>query len=302
MMEQVQPQNSFVYVHLESDTGHPFYVGMGKRNTRPKQLYNRSKYHKNIVAKHGIRIELLVDNLTWENACFWEIRWIKALRDLGYRLVNKTNGGEGTVGCFPSEETKQKMRGPRPIISLQRKGQWIGALNPNKKAFNKEKLSIRMKENNPLFNPDVVALRSGENHHSKKDGWINPNLGKPNLAAKNRMLINNPMKNSHIANEASSKRKENGHSWEGNKNPSRNMSSEKLSNRGQKSAATRLLRGIVIPSNAKKVICKTDKNIFESLCAAARYYGLSAQGIGKVCLGKRQKISGLVFAYFEGEA
>ena len=151
--------DSFVYLHLNADNGVPHYVGIGYKKGRPWGL-NRNKKHHNKVSKHGLRVEIVADNLTWEQACFWEVRWIKALRDSGYELTNLTDGGEGTKGFRPSEETKEKMRGPRPILSEQKQGHWTGDNNPNKKQENKTKISKRIESFNNSLNPD---FNNGEN-------------------------------------------------------------------------------------------------------------------------------------------
>lgn len=91
---------AFVYAHLEADTGNPFYIGMGEKKIRPWQMnhHSRSGWHRNVVKKHGVRVEIIADGLDWETAQWWEIKWIKAFRDTEYRLVNQTNGGDGTTG------------------------------------------------------------------------------------------------------------------------------------------------------------------------------------------------------------
>jgi len=103
---------AYVYAHLESDTGNPFYIGMGRTERRPKTMHDRSVHHKNKVAKHGVRIEIITKDLDWDTAQWWEKRWIKCLNDLGYNLVNLTPGGDGGptwIGKKHSEETKAKM-------------------------------------------------------------------------------------------------------------------------------------------------------------------------------------------------
>ena len=53
----------------------------------------------------------MLDDLTWEQAQEKEREFIKLCgrKDLGLgTLVNKTDGGEGTVGCIQSEEHKAK--------------------------------------------------------------------------------------------------------------------------------------------------------------------------------------------------
>jgi hypothetical protein len=91
--------DSFVYVHLNADDNLPHHVGMGYTLGRPWEMKrSRSSKHKNKVAKHGIRIEIVADELSKEAAKFWEIAWIKALKVSGYESTNLTDGGDGTRG------------------------------------------------------------------------------------------------------------------------------------------------------------------------------------------------------------
>lgn len=129
---------SYLYVHLEADSNEPFYVGMGETFDRPWQQ-NRSKKHKNRANKHGVKVHVeAMPSLTWENAQWWEVRWIKAFRDAGYDLVNLTDGGDGTKGYKRSNEEKQLFRkiNNRPEIKI--------------------KNSIRMQNNNPMKNRETA--------------------------------------------------------------------------------------------------------------------------------------------------
>ena len=86
---------AYLYVHLEADSGEPFYIGMGETEGRPWSR-RRSGKHKNRAKKHGMRVD--VDDMpcmSWELAGWWETRWIKAFRDAGYDLVNIADGGDG---------------------------------------------------------------------------------------------------------------------------------------------------------------------------------------------------------------
>jgi hypothetical protein len=97
--------DSYVYVHLNADDGIPHHVGIGYTIDRPWEMTaSRNKKHKNKVNKHGVRVEILASDLTLEQACFWEIRWIAALRAAGHELTNLTDGGEGTKGFKHPEE------------------------------------------------------------------------------------------------------------------------------------------------------------------------------------------------------
>jgi len=65
----------------------------------------------NIVNKYGYEIEILKENLSWEEACELEKEYIKNIgrRDLGLgTLVNMTDGGDGTPGIIPTKESNMK--------------------------------------------------------------------------------------------------------------------------------------------------------------------------------------------------
>ena len=101
-------EDSFVYLHVNADDGVPHHVGIGFKKSRPWNLKRNDK-HRNKVAKHGLRVEIVADNLTWEQACFWEVHWIKALRAAGYELTNLTDGGDGSRGYKHTTQDIEKM-------------------------------------------------------------------------------------------------------------------------------------------------------------------------------------------------
>ena len=100
---------AYVYCHFKSDNNDPFYVGIGKTKTRPYTMYNRSKWHKNIVKKHGVKASIIINNIDWENACFWEKAWIKALKRDNYNIANLTDGGDGVKGLNFTEDHRKKL-------------------------------------------------------------------------------------------------------------------------------------------------------------------------------------------------
>lgn len=103
--------NIVVYRHVRLDTNEVFYIGIGTQE-RPYKKSNRNKWWKNIVKKTDYRVDILFDDLTWEEACEKEKEFIQLYgrRDLGLgTLVNMTDGGEGTLGVKMSEESKLKM-------------------------------------------------------------------------------------------------------------------------------------------------------------------------------------------------
>lgn len=117
----------YIYRHIRPDTNQVFYVGLGsygekKNYQRAYSIKNRNKHWKNIVNKcEGIfKVEIMVDNLSKENAVIEECRFIKIYgrRDLdkGY-LCNMTDGGEGV---------KELSKESRKVISEKR----LGPKNP----------------------------------------------------------------------------------------------------------------------------------------------------------------------------
>lgn len=112
-----------VYQHIRLDNNEVFYVGIGKSINRAydKKGY-RSTYWKNI-AKNGYKVELLYENITWEDACEKEKELIKKYgrKQLNQgTLVNMTDGGDGGKGMILSEETKEKIR--KFQLSMNKKG------------------------------------------------------------------------------------------------------------------------------------------------------------------------------------
>ena len=92
---------ALVYKHLRKDTNEVFYIGIGKDNKRPYHKSHRSSHWKSIVNKTDYEIEIIENDLTWEEACERERYWIKfyGRKDLNEgSLVNMTDGGDGTVG------------------------------------------------------------------------------------------------------------------------------------------------------------------------------------------------------------
>jgi hypothetical protein len=93
-------RDSYVYLHLNADDDQPHHVGIGHTVGRPWDmgLRNRNRKHHNKVAAHGVRVEIIDADMTWDTAQFWEIAWIKALKTNGYALTNLTEGGDGVTG------------------------------------------------------------------------------------------------------------------------------------------------------------------------------------------------------------
>ena len=95
----------YTYAYLREDKT-PYYIGKGTG----KRIYSTNKRIK--PPKDKSKVIYLKQNLTEEEAFKHEIYMIALFgrKDLGTGiLVNMTNGGEGTSGWVPSEETKMNI-------------------------------------------------------------------------------------------------------------------------------------------------------------------------------------------------
>ena len=114
-----------VYRHIRKDKNQPFYIGIGNEK-RPYKKSDRNNYWNSIVKKTDYEVEILFDNLTWEEASEKEIEFIKLYgrKDNGTGiLANMTDGGEGSLGTKVTQETRRKMSEKR-----------IGSKNANSKS------------------------------------------------------------------------------------------------------------------------------------------------------------------------
>jgi hypothetical protein len=104
---------AYVYSHTRVDTGEIFYIGIGsdKRYSRAFCKKGRNSYWHKITNKTEYTVTILLDGLTWEEACTEEILLIKKLgrKSEGGILVNITEGGDGFKSNH-SQKTKDKIR------------------------------------------------------------------------------------------------------------------------------------------------------------------------------------------------
>lgn len=94
---------AYVYTYTRLDKNEIFYVGIGSdsKYKRAKNLSLRTDYFKKIIDKSKYKLDIILDDLTWNEACLKEIELIALYgrKDLGTgNLVNFTDGGEGRKG------------------------------------------------------------------------------------------------------------------------------------------------------------------------------------------------------------
>jgi hypothetical protein len=112
--------NSYVYTLVDPRNNLPFYVGKGvgrrcffhsweARNTK-----NISRKLNKIRQLHNHGVEAVIrkveENVTDEQAKDLECLLIEEMRDIGIKLTNMTDGGDGTAGYKQSPETIAKTR------------------------------------------------------------------------------------------------------------------------------------------------------------------------------------------------
>lgn len=105
---------AYLYRHIRLDKNEPFYIGIGndKYYSRAFSKTGRNSFWKNIISKTNYEVEILLDGLTYDQACKKEIEFIKIYgrKDLkNGTLCNLTNGGEGGNGVVRSNEFKLKV-------------------------------------------------------------------------------------------------------------------------------------------------------------------------------------------------
>lgn len=162
---------AYVYRHIRLDTMAPYYIGVGRddvgKYVRSESKSGRSRFWHNITNKHGNRIDILLDDLSWDEAIEKEIEFINIYgrMDKGGILCNLTDGGEGTAGILYSEETRQKM-------SAAKKGkgcpQHLIDANVGRKLTAEHKLKIGMRHTGTTKSPECKAKISAVHKGKKK--------------------------------------------------------------------------------------------------------------------------------------
>jgi hypothetical protein len=157
----------YTYAYLREDKT-PYYIGKGTGD----RIYSTNRIIK--PPKDKSRVIYLKQNLTEEEAFRHEIYMIAVFgrKDLGTGILrNLTNGGDGTSGWVPSEESRRKM-------SEANKGK----NNPNYGKSLSEETKRKMSEaNKGKNNPNYGKSLSEETRRKLSEankGKNNPNYGK----------------------------------------------------------------------------------------------------------------------------
>jgi hypothetical protein len=101
-----------VYRHIRLDNRKPFYIGIGNSEKRAYSTRGRNNHWQNIVKKCGYEVQILFDDLTYDDAKQKEIEFILLYGRYNVSnglLCNLTDGGDGSLGYKPTEEALLKI-------------------------------------------------------------------------------------------------------------------------------------------------------------------------------------------------
>jgi hypothetical protein len=147
MKKKITQNTTFIYT-IEDENGIVRYVG--KSNDPKNRLHGHLKEAKgthkynwlhSIIDRGFFPVVKIIDEVPFVGWEPYEIKWIAKYRELGYNLVNVSDGGMGPVGSKHSEKSKEIMGKYRIGIPLTEE--------------HKEKISNGVKEKavvNPNYN------------------------------------------------------------------------------------------------------------------------------------------------------
>lgn len=109
---------AYLYRHIRKDKNEPFYIGIGsdEKYERAHTKKKRSIFWNRIIQKTEYEVQIIVDDLTWEEACNKEKEFIFLYGrvDIGTGILcNMTDGGEGSFGRKVSDKCMEVLRMPK---------------------------------------------------------------------------------------------------------------------------------------------------------------------------------------------
>ena len=145
---------AIVYQHTRLDNNSIFYIGISVNYKRAYDKSKRNKIWKGITSRTTYKVDIIYENLSWEEACEKEKELIKIYGRLDNNtgiLANLTDGGEGTLEYKHNSNSKHK-------IGLS----WKGKIRGCQTDEHKRKMVDTKKSNNTLFGWHKGIPRSEE--------------------------------------------------------------------------------------------------------------------------------------------
>jgi hypothetical protein len=160
---------AILYRHIRLDKNEPFYIGIGRNLRRAYRTDDRNDIWNKITNKTEYKVEILFDDLSWEDACKKEKEFISMYGRIKYGgiLANITLGGEGGV----YEKTKEhRIKISNTLKSVLKQDHNKGFKNPmfGKKHNEEAKNNISLK-NKGKRSKIVVDIQSGIFYYSVDD-------------------------------------------------------------------------------------------------------------------------------------
>ncbi|MGI9138481.1 MAG: hypothetical protein ACR2IM_05525 [Sediminibacterium sp.] len=166
---------SYVYRHIRLDKNEPFYIRIGSDNVykRANTTKGRNKIWNDIVNKTDFDVEILLDNISWEQACKKEIEFIKLYgRKIdGGILSNITKGGDGVLGLKNNKLIERNKSGiwkgkkhteeTKLLMSLKSKG--VKKTPEAIKKMISSKIGKGMGKNNPKYRGVIYVIDTNKN-------------------------------------------------------------------------------------------------------------------------------------------
>jgi hypothetical protein len=100
-----------VYLHLTPHDNRIFYIGIGNDIKRAYHKGARNTHWKRVCKKYGMKVDIISDNISLENAKEME-KYLIQVYGLE-NLTNQTLGGEGFFGGIHTKETKELLKNQR---------------------------------------------------------------------------------------------------------------------------------------------------------------------------------------------
>ena len=171
---------AIVYRHIRKDKNEVFYIGIGINENRAYNFKKRNEYWKRIFNITEIEVEILFEDISYEDACKKEMEFIKLYgrKDLGLgTLVNMTDGGENNAGRIFTEKHRKKIgdaqRGEKNHMynKTGEKNHFFG------RKHTEETIKKMSGENNYFYGKGDLQ-RGEKNYMYGKIGEMNPFFGK----------------------------------------------------------------------------------------------------------------------------
>ena len=179
----------YVYEHIRLDNNTCFYVGKGHGNR--SNYYSRNEHHDRIADKVGMKVNIVRDNLSEDDAYRLERELIHHyVFDLGYgidiigynnninengHLTNHTFGGDGSYGMVHSEEWRKQhsidMTGENnPMYGINI---WDTYSDDKKNEIRSRLSELNSKENNNMYGISPKERMDNETYKKWRNKLVN---------------------------------------------------------------------------------------------------------------------------------